>query len=94
VNEACSVVSVFFLLVLGYSTRRRIRAQTCWTTWLQPILCPSAFQWHARKISSQPVKDTTEMQVFYNDDGSGLRHIRPPGLRQSCVSLLTNCIQR
>uniref|UniRef100_A0A5K3G1X4 Uncharacterized protein n=1 Tax=Mesocestoides corti TaxID=53468 RepID=A0A5K3G1X4_MESCO len=26
----------------------------------QPILCLSAFQWHARKISSQPEKDTNK----------------------------------
>ncbi|VDD84431.1 unnamed protein product [Mesocestoides corti] len=43
---------------------RRIRAQTCWTTWPQPILCRSAFQWRARKISSQPEKDTTEGQYI------------------------------
>uniref|UniRef100_A0A5K3ERZ2 Ig-like domain-containing protein n=1 Tax=Mesocestoides corti TaxID=53468 RepID=A0A5K3ERZ2_MESCO len=45
---------------------RRIRAQTCWTTWPQPILCLSVFQWHARKISSQPEKDTTEEQYIMN----------------------------
>uniref|UniRef100_A0A5K3G1A6 Polyprotein n=1 Tax=Mesocestoides corti TaxID=53468 RepID=A0A5K3G1A6_MESCO len=38
--------------------------QTCWTTWPQPILRPSAFQWHARKISSQPEKDTAEEQYI------------------------------
>uniref|UniRef100_A0A5K3EL42 SURF1-like protein n=1 Tax=Mesocestoides corti TaxID=53468 RepID=A0A5K3EL42_MESCO len=43
---------------------RRIRAQTYWTTWPQPILCLSAFQWHARKISSQPEKDTNEEQYI------------------------------
>ncbi|VDD84450.1 unnamed protein product [Mesocestoides corti] len=43
---------------------RRFRAQTCWTTWPQPILCLSVFQWHARKISSQPEKDTTEVQYI------------------------------
>uniref|UniRef100_A0A5K3G547 Envelope glycoprotein n=1 Tax=Mesocestoides corti TaxID=53468 RepID=A0A5K3G547_MESCO len=43
---------------------RRIRAQTCWTTWPQPILCPSAFRWHARKISRQPEKDTNEVQYI------------------------------
>ncbi|VDD79896.1 unnamed protein product [Mesocestoides corti] len=32
--------------------------------WPQPILCPSAFQWHARKISSQPEKDTIEEQYI------------------------------
>uniref|UniRef100_A0A5K3FWX0 Uncharacterized protein n=1 Tax=Mesocestoides corti TaxID=53468 RepID=A0A5K3FWX0_MESCO len=45
---------------------RQIRAQTCWTTWPQPILCPSSFQWRARKISSQPEKDTTEEQYIMN----------------------------
>uniref|UniRef100_A0A5K3EKU9 Uncharacterized protein n=1 Tax=Mesocestoides corti TaxID=53468 RepID=A0A5K3EKU9_MESCO len=43
---------------------RRIRVQTCWTTWPKPILCLSAFQWHAREISSQPEKDTTEVQYI------------------------------
>uniref|UniRef100_A0A5K3G5I4 Uncharacterized protein n=1 Tax=Mesocestoides corti TaxID=53468 RepID=A0A5K3G5I4_MESCO len=44
---------------------RRIRAKTCWTTWPQPILCLSVFQWHARKVSSQTEKDTMEVQ--YNE---------------------------
>uniref|UniRef100_A0A5K3FG13 Uncharacterized protein n=1 Tax=Mesocestoides corti TaxID=53468 RepID=A0A5K3FG13_MESCO len=43
---------------------RRIRAQTYLATWSQPILCLSAFQWHATKISSQPEKDTTEVQCI------------------------------
>uniref|UniRef100_A0A5K3G6S9 FZD3 n=1 Tax=Mesocestoides corti TaxID=53468 RepID=A0A5K3G6S9_MESCO len=78
-------------------------AQTCWATWLQPILCLSVFQWHARKISSQPEKDATKEQYImsyvasmedsvshgsetYSRDGSGRRHIGPPGPGQSCVS--------
>uniref|UniRef100_A0A5K3FR48 Zf-RVT domain-containing protein n=1 Tax=Mesocestoides corti TaxID=53468 RepID=A0A5K3FR48_MESCO len=32
--------------------------------WSQPILCPSAVQCHARKISSQPEKDTNEVQYI------------------------------
>uniref|UniRef100_A0A5K3FK82 Uncharacterized protein n=1 Tax=Mesocestoides corti TaxID=53468 RepID=A0A5K3FK82_MESCO len=43
---------------------RRIRAQTYWNTWPQPVLCLSAFQWHASKISSRRKKDTTEMQYI------------------------------
>uniref|UniRef100_A0A5K3FPT8 Capsid protein n=1 Tax=Mesocestoides corti TaxID=53468 RepID=A0A5K3FPT8_MESCO len=43
---------------------RQIRAQTYWTTWPQPILCRSVFQWHARKINSQPEKDMTEVQYI------------------------------
>uniref|UniRef100_A0A5K3EMJ3 Sema domain-containing protein n=1 Tax=Mesocestoides corti TaxID=53468 RepID=A0A5K3EMJ3_MESCO len=35
-----------------------------WTTWPQPILCLSVFQRHARKISSQPEKDTNEVQYL------------------------------
>uniref|UniRef100_A0A5K3ERR3 Uncharacterized protein n=1 Tax=Mesocestoides corti TaxID=53468 RepID=A0A5K3ERR3_MESCO len=34
--------------------------QTYWTTWPQPTPCLSAFQWHARKISSQHEIDTNE----------------------------------
>uniref|UniRef100_A0A5K3G4K1 Uncharacterized protein n=1 Tax=Mesocestoides corti TaxID=53468 RepID=A0A5K3G4K1_MESCO len=45
-------------------------AQTCWTTWPQPIPCLSVFQWHARKISSQPEKDTTEVQYIMSGVGS------------------------
>uniref|UniRef100_A0A5K3F5E3 Transposase n=1 Tax=Mesocestoides corti TaxID=53468 RepID=A0A5K3F5E3_MESCO len=63
VNKACSVIPVFFLLGLGYSTWRRIRAQTCWTTWPQPIPCLSAIQWHARKVSSKPEKDSDGMRL-------------------------------
>uniref|UniRef100_A0A5K3ESP6 Secreted protein n=1 Tax=Mesocestoides corti TaxID=53468 RepID=A0A5K3ESP6_MESCO len=37
---------------------RRIRAQTCWTTWTQPTPCLSAIQWHAGKEGSQPEKDS------------------------------------
>uniref|UniRef100_A0A5K3G1J4 Ig-like domain-containing protein n=1 Tax=Mesocestoides corti TaxID=53468 RepID=A0A5K3G1J4_MESCO len=43
---------------------RRIRAQTCWTTWPQPIPCLSAIQWHAGMEGSQPEKDTTEEQYI------------------------------
>uniref|UniRef100_A0A5K3G2M2 Secreted protein n=1 Tax=Mesocestoides corti TaxID=53468 RepID=A0A5K3G2M2_MESCO len=43
---------------------RRIWAQTCWTTWLQPIPCLSAIQWHARKEGSQPEKDMDEKQYI------------------------------
>uniref|UniRef100_A0A5K3EV49 Uncharacterized protein n=1 Tax=Mesocestoides corti TaxID=53468 RepID=A0A5K3EV49_MESCO len=41
-----------------------MRAQTCWTTWPQPIPCPSAIQWHAGKEGSQPEKDMDEMQYI------------------------------
>uniref|UniRef100_A0A5K3FMF5 Arginase n=1 Tax=Mesocestoides corti TaxID=53468 RepID=A0A5K3FMF5_MESCO len=43
---------------------RRIRAQTCWTTWPQPIPCLSAIEWHAGKESSQPEKDMDEMRYI------------------------------
>uniref|UniRef100_A0A5K3EVT9 Uncharacterized protein n=1 Tax=Mesocestoides corti TaxID=53468 RepID=A0A5K3EVT9_MESCO len=43
---------------------RRIRAQTYRTPWPQPILCLSAIQWHARKINSQPDKNTNEVQYL------------------------------
>uniref|UniRef100_A0A5K3EQC7 MYCB2 n=1 Tax=Mesocestoides corti TaxID=53468 RepID=A0A5K3EQC7_MESCO len=39
---------------------RRFRAQTCCTTWPQPIPCLSAIEWHAGKKGSQPEKDMTE----------------------------------
>uniref|UniRef100_A0A5K3G1V3 Polyprotein n=1 Tax=Mesocestoides corti TaxID=53468 RepID=A0A5K3G1V3_MESCO len=39
-------------------------AQTCWTTWPQPIPCLSAIQWHAGKKGSQPEKDMDEMQYI------------------------------
>uniref|UniRef100_A0A5K3F348 Uncharacterized protein n=1 Tax=Mesocestoides corti TaxID=53468 RepID=A0A5K3F348_MESCO len=59
----------------GEAVWRRIRAQTCWTTWPQPILCLSAFQWRARKISSQPENDTTEVQYIMSGvaDSNGRR---------------------
>uniref|UniRef100_A0A5K3G2V4 Late endosomal/lysosomal adaptor and MAPK and MTOR activator 5 n=1 Tax=Mesocestoides corti TaxID=53468 RepID=A0A5K3G2V4_MESCO len=38
--------------------------------WLQPILCLSAFQWHARKISSQPQTDTNEVQYLMGNVAS------------------------
>uniref|UniRef100_A0A5K3FZI2 Uncharacterized protein n=1 Tax=Mesocestoides corti TaxID=53468 RepID=A0A5K3FZI2_MESCO len=44
----------------GEAVCRRIRAQTCWTTWPQLIPCLSAIQWHAGKEGSQPENDTTE----------------------------------
>uniref|UniRef100_A0A5K3FFI7 Envelope glycoprotein n=1 Tax=Mesocestoides corti TaxID=53468 RepID=A0A5K3FFI7_MESCO len=43
---------------------RRIRAQTSWTTWPQPIPCLSAIQWHAGKEGSQPEKDMDKMQYI------------------------------
>uniref|UniRef100_A0A5K3EYT6 Cyclic nucleotide-binding domain-containing protein n=1 Tax=Mesocestoides corti TaxID=53468 RepID=A0A5K3EYT6_MESCO len=63
---------------------RRIRAKTCWITWTQPILCLSAFQWHARKISSQPEKDMDEMQYIMSGvaslvDSDGRRLTRGSG---------------
>uniref|UniRef100_A0A5K3G356 Polyprotein n=1 Tax=Mesocestoides corti TaxID=53468 RepID=A0A5K3G356_MESCO len=48
----------------GEAVWRRIGAQTCWTTWPQPILCLSAIQWHAGKEGSQPEKDMDEMQYI------------------------------
>uniref|UniRef100_A0A5K3F5N1 DUF4005 domain-containing protein n=1 Tax=Mesocestoides corti TaxID=53468 RepID=A0A5K3F5N1_MESCO len=70
---------------------RRIRAQTCWTTWPQPILCLSVFQWHARKISSQPEKDTTEVQLIMSgvasvEDSDGGRLTRKSTRAKSLVS--------
>ncbi|VDD77134.1 unnamed protein product [Mesocestoides corti] len=64
---------------------RRIWAQTFWTTWPQPILCLSAFQWHAGKISSQPEKDTNEVQCIMNgvasvEDSDGRRLTCCPAL--------------
>uniref|UniRef100_A0A5K3FAA4 Polyprotein n=1 Tax=Mesocestoides corti TaxID=53468 RepID=A0A5K3FAA4_MESCO len=43
---------------------RLIRTQTCWTTLPQPVLCLSAFQWHAKMMSSQLEKDTNEVQYI------------------------------
>uniref|UniRef100_A0A5K3FZ85 Polyprotein n=1 Tax=Mesocestoides corti TaxID=53468 RepID=A0A5K3FZ85_MESCO len=68
----------------GEAVWRRIRAQTCWTTWPQPIPCLSAFQWHAREISSQPEKDTTEVQYIMGGvasvaDSDGRRLTRGSG---------------
>uniref|UniRef100_A0A5K3F6R2 Late endosomal/lysosomal adaptor and MAPK and MTOR activator 5 n=1 Tax=Mesocestoides corti TaxID=53468 RepID=A0A5K3F6R2_MESCO len=65
---------------------RRIGAQTYWTTWPQPILCPSALQWHARKTSSQPEKDTNEEQYILSSmatvvDSDGRRLMCGSGLR-------------
>uniref|UniRef100_A0A5K3FLV2 Arginase n=1 Tax=Mesocestoides corti TaxID=53468 RepID=A0A5K3FLV2_MESCO len=48
----------------GEAVWRRIRAQTCWTTWPQPIPCLSAIEWHAGKESSQPEKDMDEMRYI------------------------------
>uniref|UniRef100_A0A5K3F2F6 Envelope glycoprotein n=1 Tax=Mesocestoides corti TaxID=53468 RepID=A0A5K3F2F6_MESCO len=39
-------------------------AQTCWTTWPQPIPCLSAIQWHGGKEGSQPEKDMDEEQYI------------------------------
>uniref|UniRef100_A0A5K3FYB9 Uncharacterized protein n=1 Tax=Mesocestoides corti TaxID=53468 RepID=A0A5K3FYB9_MESCO len=36
----------------------------------QPALCLSAFQWHARKINSQPDKNTNEEQYITSDVAS------------------------
>uniref|UniRef100_A0A5K3F742 RUN domain-containing protein n=1 Tax=Mesocestoides corti TaxID=53468 RepID=A0A5K3F742_MESCO len=63
---------------------RRIRAQTCWTTWQQPIPCLSAIQWHAEKISSQPQKDMDEMLYIMSGvasvaDSDGRRLTRGSG---------------
>uniref|UniRef100_A0A5K3EX31 HCO3_cotransp domain-containing protein n=1 Tax=Mesocestoides corti TaxID=53468 RepID=A0A5K3EX31_MESCO len=62
---------------------RRIRAQTHRTTWTQPILCLSVFQWHARKVSSQPEKDTSEEQCIMSDVGSV---VDSDGRRLTCSS--------
>uniref|UniRef100_A0A5K3EZM4 Secreted protein n=1 Tax=Mesocestoides corti TaxID=53468 RepID=A0A5K3EZM4_MESCO len=62
---------------------RRIRAQTYWTTRSQPILCLSAFQWHARKISSQPEMDPNKEQYIM----SGVASVMDSdGRRLTCVS--------
>uniref|UniRef100_A0A5K3G194 RNase H domain-containing protein n=1 Tax=Mesocestoides corti TaxID=53468 RepID=A0A5K3G194_MESCO len=45
---------------------RRLRAQPYWSNWPQPILCLSAFQWHARKTGSQPGKNTNKEQYIMN----------------------------
>uniref|UniRef100_A0A5K3EIV4 Uncharacterized protein n=1 Tax=Mesocestoides corti TaxID=53468 RepID=A0A5K3EIV4_MESCO len=68
------------------------RAQTCWTTWPQPIPCLSPIQWHAGKEGSQPERGMDEMQarVFYSGVGLGRRHAGPPGRSQSRVSLCSN----
>uniref|UniRef100_A0A5K3G2A3 Uncharacterized protein n=1 Tax=Mesocestoides corti TaxID=53468 RepID=A0A5K3G2A3_MESCO len=63
---------------------RRIRAQTCWATWPQPIPCLSAIQWHAEKEGSQPEKDTTEEQYMMSGvatvmDSDGRRLTRGSG---------------
>uniref|UniRef100_A0A5K3ELM5 Late endosomal/lysosomal adaptor and MAPK and MTOR activator 5 n=1 Tax=Mesocestoides corti TaxID=53468 RepID=A0A5K3ELM5_MESCO len=64
---------------------RRIRAQTCCTTWQQPIPCLSAIQWYAGKEGSQPEKDTTEEQHIISGvasvvDSDGRRLTRSSGL--------------
>uniref|UniRef100_A0A5K3F579 SURF1-like protein n=1 Tax=Mesocestoides corti TaxID=53468 RepID=A0A5K3F579_MESCO len=53
--------------------------------WPQPILCHSAFQWRARKISTQPEKDTTDVQYIMSGvasvvDSDGRRLTCGPGL--------------
>uniref|UniRef100_A0A5K3G040 GCV_T domain-containing protein n=1 Tax=Mesocestoides corti TaxID=53468 RepID=A0A5K3G040_MESCO len=63
---------------------RRIRAQTCWTTWPQLIPCLSAIQWHAGKEGSQPEKDMDEMQYIMSGmtsvvDSDGRRLTRGSG---------------
>uniref|UniRef100_A0A5K3FKH3 Uncharacterized protein n=1 Tax=Mesocestoides corti TaxID=53468 RepID=A0A5K3FKH3_MESCO len=35
-------------------------AQTYWTTWPQPVICPFFFHWHVKKICSQLETDTLE----------------------------------
>uniref|UniRef100_A0A5K3F2D4 Ig-like domain-containing protein n=1 Tax=Mesocestoides corti TaxID=53468 RepID=A0A5K3F2D4_MESCO len=62
---------------------RPIRAQTCWTTWPQPIPCLSAIQWHAGKEGSQPEKGMDEMQYIM----SGVASVADSdGRRLTCVS--------
>uniref|UniRef100_A0A5K3FI24 RNase H domain-containing protein n=1 Tax=Mesocestoides corti TaxID=53468 RepID=A0A5K3FI24_MESCO len=39
-------------------------AQRYWATWPQLNLCPSAFQWQARMMSSQPENDVNEEQYI------------------------------
>uniref|UniRef100_A0A5K3FY99 YD repeat-containing protein n=1 Tax=Mesocestoides corti TaxID=53468 RepID=A0A5K3FY99_MESCO len=70
---------------LSYSTVASDQGADIWTTWPQPIPCLSAFQWHARKISSQPEKDTTEVQYTMSGvasvvDSDGRRLTRGSGL--------------
>uniref|UniRef100_A0A5K3FXL5 ADAM_CR_2 domain-containing protein n=1 Tax=Mesocestoides corti TaxID=53468 RepID=A0A5K3FXL5_MESCO len=68
---------------------RRIRAQIYLTTGPQPILCFSAFQWHTRKISSQPKKDTTEVQYIM----SGVASVGDSDERRlTCGSTRANCL--
>uniref|UniRef100_A0A5K3FBD3 Ig-like domain-containing protein n=1 Tax=Mesocestoides corti TaxID=53468 RepID=A0A5K3FBD3_MESCO len=62
---------------------RRIRALTYWTTWPQPILCLSAFQWLARKVSSQPEKGTNEEQYIMSGVASV---VDSDGRRLTCSS--------
>uniref|UniRef100_A0A5K3FMU2 Uncharacterized protein n=1 Tax=Mesocestoides corti TaxID=53468 RepID=A0A5K3FMU2_MESCO len=49
--------------------------------WSQPIVGLSAFQWHARKISSYPEKDTNEMQCIM----SGVASVGS-GILQKCIT--------
>uniref|UniRef100_A0A5K3FJZ1 Ovule protein n=1 Tax=Mesocestoides corti TaxID=53468 RepID=A0A5K3FJZ1_MESCO len=41
-----------------------VNHQRCKEPSQKPILCLFVFQWHARKISSQPEKDTNEVQYI------------------------------
>uniref|UniRef100_A0A5K3FDH1 Cyclic nucleotide-binding domain-containing protein n=1 Tax=Mesocestoides corti TaxID=53468 RepID=A0A5K3FDH1_MESCO len=62
---------------------RRIRAQTCWTTWPQLIPCLPAIQWHAGKEGIQPEKDMDEMQYIISGVASV---VDSDGRRLTCVS--------
>uniref|UniRef100_A0A5K3G6L2 Uncharacterized protein n=1 Tax=Mesocestoides corti TaxID=53468 RepID=A0A5K3G6L2_MESCO len=58
--------------------------QQCKEPSQKPIVCLSVFQWHARKISSQPEKDTTEEQYIMSGvasvaDTDGRRLTRSSG---------------
>uniref|UniRef100_A0A5K3FJU8 Transposable element protein n=1 Tax=Mesocestoides corti TaxID=53468 RepID=A0A5K3FJU8_MESCO len=52
-------------------------------TWPRLILCLSAFQWHVRKISSQPEKDMTEVLYIMGDMASV---VDSDGMRLTCDS--------
>uniref|UniRef100_A0A5K3FYS0 Transmembrane protein n=1 Tax=Mesocestoides corti TaxID=53468 RepID=A0A5K3FYS0_MESCO len=76
-----------FLTILWVGNVRwtRLRAQTNWTTWPQPILCLSAFQWHSRRIGSKPENDTNGVQYIMSGVASV---VDSDGRRLTCGSVL------
>uniref|UniRef100_A0A5K3EZ16 SRCR domain-containing protein n=1 Tax=Mesocestoides corti TaxID=53468 RepID=A0A5K3EZ16_MESCO len=53
------------------------------TCWLNPILCRSAIQWHARKIGCQPETNTSGNWHITRGEASV---VNSDGLRLTCFS--------